>query len=387
MDSSAAPRLHERGPSLMDAVVIGAGVIGLAVARALAADGHEVVLLERHAHPGMETSSRNSEVIHAGMYYPPGSLKARLCVAANPGLYRWCESHRVPHRRIGKFIVATTSAEEPELARLLERAAANGVPGLRAASAGELAREEPDVRAVAALWSPDTGIVDSHALMQSLEQDAREQGCSVAYGHAFRSAEFAGAGYTVRCTGPDGGDVTIKAATVINSAGLEADTIAAGMGIDLDAAGYRQVYVKGCYFRLAEGAPVKPRHLVYPVPNPALTGLGVHVTLDLAGGIRLGPDVEFLADRIADYRVPPERAVLFAERAGRYLPGLRTEDLRPDQSGIRPRRMLPGGVVPDFVIAEESARGFPGWVNLIGMESPGLTCCLEIGRAVAALLP
>ena len=386
MDSSAAPRLRERGSALMDAVVIGAGVIGLAVARELAAAGREVVVLERHAHPGMETSSRNSEVIHAGMYYPPGSLKARLCVAANPGLYRWCESHRVPHRRIGKFIVATTSDEVPELARLLERAALNGVPGLRAASAGELAREEPDVRAMAALWSPDTGIVDSHALMESLEQDAREQGCSFAYGHAFRSAEPAGAGYVVRCTGPDGRDVTIESAAVVNSAGLEADAIAAGMGIDLVAADYRQVYVKGCYFRLAEGAPVRLRHLVYPVPNPALTGLGVHVTLDLAGGIRFGPDVEFLGDRVTNYRVPPERAAVFAERAGRYLPGLRAEDLRPDQSGIRPRRVLPDGVVPDFVIAEESARGLPGWVNLIGMESPGLTCCLEIGRMVAGLV-
>ncbi len=188
------------------------------------------------------------------------------------------------------------------------------------------------------------------------------------------------------CLDPGQQEVRVEAATVINSAGLDADLVAGGMGIDLDQAGYRQVFVKGSYFRLAEGAQMRLRHLVYPVPHPALAGLGVHVTLDLAGGIRFGPDVEFLEDRVADYRVPPERAALFAERAGRYLPGLRAEDLRPDQSGIRPRRQLPGGAVPDFVIAEESDRGLPGWINLIGMESPGLTCCLEIARRVRELV-
>lgn len=371
---------------ITDTLVIGAGVIGLAIARELSADGREVLVLERHTHPGMETSSRNSEVIHAGMYYPPGSLKARICVAANPDLYRWCESHRIPHRRIGKFIVATSTEEEPELARLMERATLNGVARLRFASATELAREEPDVRAVAALWSPDTGIIDSHALMLSLEQEARAHGCTFAYGHVYQSAQPSRRGYEVCCLDPDQQEVRIETASVINSAGLDADTVAGGMGIDLDAAGYRQVFVKGSYFRLGEGAQVRPRHLVYPVPHPALAGLGVHVTLDLAGGIRFGPDVEFVEGRVVDYRVPPDGAALFAERAGRYLPGLRAEDLRPDQSGIRPRRQLPGGAVPDFVIVEESARGLPGWINLIGMESPGLTCCLEIARRVRELV-
>jgi L-2-hydroxyglutarate oxidase LhgO len=183
-----------------------------------------------------------------------------------------------------------------------------------------------------------------------------------------------------------GNETIIDAATVVNCAGLNADEVAAGMGIDVDAARYRQVFVKGCYFRLREGSPIRLRHLVYPVPNSALTGLGVHVTLDLAGSVRLGPDVEFLPDRVEDYHVPPARATLFAERAARYLPALRAEDLRPDQSGIRPRRVLPGGEVPDFVIAEERARGLPGWINLIGMESPGLTCCLAIAREVRGLM-
>jgi L-2-hydroxyglutarate oxidase LhgO len=372
---------------LTDTLIIGAGVIGLAVARELAAVGRDVVVLERHGGPGMETSSRNSEVIHAGIYYPPGTLKARLCAPASLELYAWCEAHRVACRRIGKFIVATNSDEEPELARLLELGRRNGVAGLRYASAEELARGEPDVRATAALWSPNTGIADSHGLVRSLEQDALDHGAIMAYGHTYVGAEPAGAGYRIRCTNPAGDDETvIEASTVVNCAGLDADQVAAGMGIDVDAARYRQVFVKGCYFRLREGSQVRPRHLVYPVPNPALTGLGVHVTVDLAGGVRFGPDVEFLAERLADYHVPPARAALFAERAARYLPALRADDLRPDQSGIRPRRVLLGGAVPDFVIAEESARGLPGWINLIGMESPGLTCCLAIAREVRGLM-
>ena len=372
---------------LTDTLIIGAGVIGLAVARELAACGRSVVVLERHPHPGMETSGRNSEVIHAGIYYPPDSLKARLCAPACLELQSWCETHRVGYRRIGKFIVATCVDEESELARLLELGRRNGVAGLRYATADELRREEPDVRATVALWSPDTGIVDSHGLMRSLEQEALDSGAIIAYGHTYECAEPAGAGYRIRCTGTAGDDDTfIEAATVVNCAGLDADRIAAGMGIEVEAAGYRQVFVKGSYFRLREGAPIRLSHLVYPVPNPALTGLGVHVTLDLAGGVRFGPDVEFLAERVQDYHVPPAKAAVFAERAARYLPTLRADDLRPDQSGIRPRRVLPDGMVPDFVIAEEGARGLPGWINLIGMESPGLTCCLAIAREVRGLM-
>ncbi|HET7604239.1 MAG TPA: NAD(P)/FAD-dependent oxidoreductase [Gemmatimonadales bacterium] len=372
---------------MTDSLVIGAGVIGLAVARELAMAGRDVVVLERHPGPGMETSSRNSEVLHAGIYYPPGSLKARLCAPACLELHAWCETHRVGCRRIGKFIVATCPEEEPELARLLELGHRNGVAGLRYTSTDELRREEPDVRATAALWSPDTGIVDSHGLVRSLEQEALDQGAVIAYGHAYVSAEPTGTGYRIRCSNTEGDDETVMdAATVVNCAGLEADEIAAGMGIDVDAAGYRQVFVKGSYFRLREGAAIRPRHLVYPVPNPALMGLGVHVTVDLAGGVRFGPDVEFLAGRLQDYRVPPARAAQFAERAARYLPALRVDDLRPDQSGIRPRLVLSDGVVPDFVIAEEGTRGLPGWINLVGMESPGLTCCLAIAREVRALM-
>jgi L-2-hydroxyglutarate oxidase LhgO len=371
-----------------DAVVVGGGVVGLAVAMRLARDGRAVVVLERHPSFGREASSRNSEVVHAGMYYATGSLKARLCVAGNRSLFAWCTSHQVEARRIGKFIVATADDEIPALERIHARAESNGVAALRWAEPGELAAAEPHVRAVAALFSPDTGIVDSHGLMQSLADAAGTSDAVLAWGHEFTGAERVGSGYRVAYRDPAGDAGTIEAALVVNAGGLEADLIAAGMGLDIDALQYRVRYVKGSYFRVSEAWRGRLRHLVYPVPHPGLTGLGSHVTLDLAGGVRLGPDVEFLAGRRIDYSVDPARADDFAAAAGRYLPELTVGELRPDLAGIRARRVLADPTVsPDFVIAEESAHGLPGWVYLIGIESPGLTCCLEIADPVATLLP
>ena len=371
-----------------DAVVVGGGVVGLAVAMRLARGGRAVVLLERHPSFGREASSRNSEVVHAGMYYPTGSLKARLCVAGNRSLHAWCAGHGVELRRIGKFIVASADAGIPALERIKERAEANGVTALRWAEPGELARAEPHVRAVAALFSPDTGIVDSHGLMQSLADAAVAAGAVLAWGHDVTGAEPAGRGYRVAFRDPSGDAGSVDADVVVNAAGLGADLLAAGMGLDIDALQYRVCYVKGSYFRLSEAWRGRLRHLVYPVPYAGLAGLGSHVTLDLAGGIRLGPDVEFLPDRSADYSVAPARAADFANAARGYLPELNPEDLRPDLAGIRARRVLADATVsPDFVIAEESVRGLPGWVNLIGIESPGLTGCLEIADRVAELLP
>lgn len=370
-----------------DVVVIGGGVIGLAVAMRLSRGGRSVVVLERHESFGQETSSRNSEVIHAGMYYPTGSLKARLCVAGNRSLPAWCESHAVPHARIGKFIVATVEDEVPTLAALLERAAANGVHRLRWSDHDELARGEPHVRAVAALYSPDTGIVDSHVLMRSLRDAAADNGAVFAWGHTVVETDRAPSGYRVRFADPSGAAGSITAGAVVNAAGLEADRIAAGIGLDIDALAYRLVYMKGNYFRLSEVWRGRLRHLVYPVPHQGLAGLGSHITLDLAGGVRVGPDVEPLPDRTADYSVDAGRAAGFVAAVQRYLPELTIDQLRPDQSGIRGRRRLgDASVSPDFVIAEESAQGLAGWINLIGIESPGLTACLEIGDRVAELL-
>ena len=370
----------------IDCAVIGAGVVGLAIARKLAIAGREVVVLEAEEHFGTHTSSRDSEVMHAGIYYSTGSLKAKLCVAGNRSLYSWCEERRVEVRRIGKFIVATAEDEVPALEGILARGRANGVAALRWAEPAELASAEPEVRAVAALFSPDTGILDSHALMESFRADAERAGAVLAFGHEFAGAEPAAGGYRVRFRAPDGSMTALDARRVVNAAGLAADDIAAGMGLDVDALGYRLRYVKGNYFRLSERWRGRLRHLVYPVPHGGLTGLGSHITLDLAGGVRVGPDVEFLDSREQRYAVSPDRAAGFAEAVSRYLPDIRLEDLRADQSGIRCRRVTADAGPPDFVIQEETAQGLPGWVNLIGIESPGLTCCLEIAGQVERLL-
>jgi L-2-hydroxyglutarate oxidase LhgO len=260
------------------------------------------------------------------------------------------------------------------------------VEALRWATPGELANAEPDVRAVAALMSPDTGIVDSHGLMESLRHEAERAGALVAFGHEYEGADPRGTGYRIRYRAPDGSVAELAAAYVVNAAGLSADDVAAAMGLDVDALGYRLRFVKGNYFRLSERWRGRLRHLIYPVPHTGLTGLGSHVTLDLSGGARLGPDVEFLDSRDQRYAVSPERAAGFVEAVSRYLPDLRLEDLRPDQAGIRCRRVIPGSGSPDFVIEEERAHGLPGWVNLIGIESPGLTCSIEIARRVESLL-
>jgi L-2-hydroxyglutarate oxidase LhgO len=367
-----------------DVAIVGAGVVGLACAERMARAGRSAVVIERHARFGQETSSRNSEVIHAGIYYSRGSRKARLCIAGNRSLYAWCVAHGVRHARVGKYIVAAGAAEEPELAAILERGRANGVANLAFVAAARLTREEPNVIAAAALFSPDTGIVDSHGLMQSLLDSARTRGLDVAFRHSLRGVEQIAGGFRLRLEDPEGATSSVAAVQVVNAAGLESDAVAALAGVDVDLAGYRLRYVKGRYARV--NRPGFLRHLVYPVPPPSLLGLGVHATVQLDGGIRLGPDTEVLPGRSIDYAVPDEIVPRFHAAASRYLRGLREQDLAPHQSGVRPKLSI-AGPAADFVIAEESARGLPGWVNLVGIESPGLTCALEIAAEVEQLLP
>lgn len=369
-----------------DAAVIGGGVVGLATAMRLAEAGMRVILLERHENFGREASSRNSEVVHAGIYYPPHFQKVGLCVDGNRATYAWCESHRVPHRRLGKFVVATSEGERDYLVGLLARSHQNGVAGTRWAEPGELAAAEPDVRALAALWVPSSGIVDSHSLMASFAAAAEESGAVLAFGHEYLGVELHDAGYTVRYRSPGGAEESLTVARVVNASGLSADIVAESAGLDVDAIGYRLCHVRGVYFRLADRWTGRFSHLIYPVPHEGLSGLGVHVTLDMAGGVRLGPDVERLDHRRQEYTVDPGRAVQFASAAGRYLPHVSLADLRPDQAGIRARRIVPEGGAPDFIIVEESERGLPNWVNLIGIESPGLTAALPIADRVVALL-
>ena len=367
-----------------DVIVVGAGVVGLACARELAARGRSVVLLERHERFGVETSSRNSEVVHAGIYYPAGSLKATLCARGNASLYAWCAAHAVPHRRVGKLIVATEPAEEPKLEQIVQQAEANGVRSLELLTAAEARLLEPHVRCSSALWSPTTGILDSHVLMASLLADAETHGLTAAWRQEVCGVEQVAGGYRVAARDAEGETAAIEAPCVVNAAGLDADTVAALAGFDLDVCGYRQQYVRGHYFRVHARKSHLAQHLVYPTPLEA--GLGIHVTLDLAGGLRLGPDVQVLPDRRQDYDVADGLRPAFHAAVSRYLDGLALDDLAPDLAGIRPKLQRPGEPFRDFVIREESGRGRPGWVNLVGIESPGLTSCIEIGVLAATLL-
>jgi L-2-hydroxyglutarate oxidase LhgO len=284
----------------------------------------------------------------------------------------------------GKYVVGGAEEDEEALRRILATGRENGAEDLALVSGEELARREPRVKAHVALFSPRTGIVDSHGFMASLLAEARRAGSDVAFRHRLLGVARVGGGYELAVAAGGDSPTTVSAPRVVNAAGLESDTVAALAGIDVDAAGYRLVYVKGHYFRLQRAGLASS--LIYPVPQPKLLGLGIHLTLDLGGGARLGPDTEILPDRHVDYRVPEALSTKFWEAARRYLPELQPDDLVPDQSGLRPRLARPQGAVPDFVVEEEAARGLPGWVNLVGIESPGLTSALAIANDVVALV-
>jgi L-2-hydroxyglutarate oxidase LhgO len=361
--------------------VIGAGVVGLATAAALARRGREVVVLERHDAIALEATSRNSEVVHAGLYYPPDSIKARTCREGRARLYARCREWKVPHRRIGKLVVACEADEIPKLEALAERGRANGAPGLEILDGRATARMEPAVRARAALLSPDSGIVDAHAYARSFQAEAERHGASLVFRCELLGVEPDGDGYRLSVRS-EGARQDVHAAGVVNAAGLAADRVAAWVGLDVDRLGCRLHYCKGDYFALAPGAPLRVERLVYPVPSGP--GLGIHATPDLAGRLRFGPDAEYVD--APDYAVRPEKARAFARAAGRFLPGLRAEWLTPDFAGVRARLAAPGEPFRDFVLAERSAEGRPGWVDLVGIESPGLTAAAALGEEAAALL-
>jgi L-2-hydroxyglutarate oxidase LhgO len=362
-----------------DITIIGAGVVGLAIAEELSRHYKEILLLEKNESQGQETSSRNSEVIHAGIYYPEGSLKASLCVEGRKLLYEACENRGIPYKRIGKLIVATNPDEEESLQALLGKAQLNGVDDLLFLSGRVVHSLEPDVMASAGLLSPSTGIIDSHSLMRALLVGATDNGVSAVFRSCVTAAHYDGVRHELEI---NDGESLVASRVVVNCAGLLSDCVAALPGIDVDLEGYRLKLCKGSYFA-ASPAP-RIRHLVYPVPTPKHEGLGVHATLDLGGRVRFGPDVEYV-DAV-DYRVDEGKRDAFHASIITYLPGLAKESLHPDMSGIRPKLQGPGEEIRDFVISEESRLGLPGWVNLIGIESPGLTACLAIARRVANLI-
>lgn len=366
----------------IEIAVVGAGVVGLAVAARLAPESPGLLVLERHVRHGMETSSRNSQVVHAGIYYPAGTLKARLCAEGRDRLYDACRRHDIPHAKTGKLITATQTDELPALDAIQRTARENGVT-LTRLSELEARALEPRVRTVGALWSPESGIVDAHGLMDHFLQKALAAGAVLQPRSTVVGIEPAAGGYRIAVEGA-GQREEFTAERIVNAAGLDADTIATLAGIDLDAAGYRVHYCKGSYFSAPARWSRLVSRLIYPIPSKE--SLGVHVVLDTGGRLRFGPDAEYLPDRTTDYRVDPARRADFAEAARRLLPDIRDEDLEPDISGIRPKLQGKGEPFRDFVIAEESGRGLPGFYDLIGIESPGLTAAPAIAEHVARLV-
>ncbi len=362
----------------IDAIVIGAGVVGLAIARALARSGRSVVTLERADGIGTETSSRNSEVIHAGIYYPEGSLKAKLCVQGRRALYKYCDQHRVPYQQCGKLIVATDSDEISGIEKLKIKGEINDVEGLRLLSQAEAKTLEPALSTTGALYSSVTGILDSHAFMLSLKGDAEDQGAAFAFHTPFLRADATGNTIWVETGGNE--PMRLSTHNLINASGLHASDVARTV-IGLDPVRTpNTLYAKGNYFSLRGKAPFS--RLIYPAPQTH--GLGVHLTLDLSGQARFGPDVEWV-DTL-DYEVDPKRGEGFDDAIRRYWPDLPKNALIPAYSGIRPKISGPNDPAPDFQIDGPESHGIPGLVNLFGIESPGLTSSLAIADAVLDVL-
>ncbi len=362
----------------VEAVVVGAGVIGLAVARRLAMAGLEVLLLEKEEAVGTETSSRSSEVIHAGIYYPPGSLKARTCIEGRDFLYRYCREHGIPHRRCGKLVVASREEQIPRLAAIRANAEASGVEDLEWWDRARIARAEPALRAVAALWSPSTGILDSHALMLAYQGEAEDRGAMIAFRSPLEAARVVEDGFVLEVGGAEG--AILHCRYLVNAAGLHAPSLARRIA-GLDPARVPRGWLcKGSYFVLSGPSPFA--HLVYPVPEQA--GLGIHVTLDLAGRCRFGPDTEWI--ETIDYDVDPARAAMFAAAIRSYWPELPEDALEPGHAGIRPKIAPPGASPADFLVQGPEAHGIAGLVNLFGIESPGLTASAPLAEEVARCL-
>ncbi len=358
----------------VDCIVVGAGVVGLAVARALAQAGREVIVLEAAEGIGTETSSRNSEVIHAGIYYPANSLMARFCVAGREALYAYCKEKGVPHRNCGKLIAATSAEEDARLAGIRQRAAMNGVDDMRILTAAEARTMEPNLVCTSALLSPSTGIIDSHSFMLALQGDAENAGAVLAFLSPVMGGRAVSGGIEVDVGGTD--PMSLRCRLLVNSAGLHAPALArriVGMPAERVPTAY---YAKGNYFTLSGRSPFT--RLIYPVPVPG--GLGVHLTIDLGGQARFGPDVQWI--ETIDYTVDPRRADGFYAAVRRYWPELKDGALQPGYAGIRPKIVPPNVAAQDFVVQGPQTHAVPGLINLFGIESPGLTAALALAEHV-----
>ena len=375
--------MSTRSGGELPTLVIGAGVVGLTCAVALARAGRWVVIVDRERHYGRGTSSRNSGVIHAGLYYEPGSLKAKLCVDGRERLYGYARERGVPHRRCGKVVVATEASELGHIEAIAARARANGVHDVELIGADELHRLAPPVCGVGALFSPSTGIVDVHALMDALATDATRAGVDFVLGTSLEAASLGPGGWRIALRSATGEVEEAEVEWVVNCAGLYADEVATLALPPAAAEALRLDWTRGNYFSIRPAGAAPVDLLVYPCP-PRDRGLGIHLTLDMDGGQRLGPDVEVLPARVEDYSVDPARGGAFLAAARRYLPHLTADDLAPAFAGIRPQRRMP--VPRDFYVAEESAAGAPHWLNLVGIESPGLTAAFALAEMVSGMV-
>ena len=372
-----------------DVVVIGGGVVGLACAAESAKRGLSTLLVERHGSFGQETSSRNSEVIHSGIYYPTGTLKTRLCVTANKNLYDECSRAGVWNRRCGKLIVAINPEEIEPLQKLYARGIANGVEGMQLLDAHDAKKLEPHIDCTSAIFLPSTGIIDSHQLMKAYLTEAKGHGTDVAFGVEFIAGDYENGKYNLHLKDTSGEGIKLESKFVINSGGLWADKVAERFGINIDTADYRLHHNRGHYYTVSPAKSKLISHLVYPLPHQHLVSVGIHITLDKAGQVKLGPDMDYLEPSIPEsewYKFDESRKERFYKAVRGYFPALDLDDLSPSQVGVRPKLKGSEETVKDFIINEESGKGMPGLVNLIGIESPGLTCSREIAREVFNIL-
>ncbi len=364
----------------IDVAVIGAGAVGLAVAREMAGDKKYVFVFERHRSFGRETSSRNSEVIHSGIYYPDDTFKAKTCIEGNRLLYKICEANGISYNKTGKLIVAVNEDEITGLETLFLKGKKKELEGIKMLSSVEVNAMEPEIKAVQAVFLPSTGIIDTHSLMEFYSQEIRTKGADIVYDAEVIDIEFTGNEYIVT-TSSGGEKSSFSAISVINCGGLESDRISEMAGVK----DYCLHYCKGDYFRLGNGKNTLVKKLVYPVVKENDISLGIHMTPDLAGGIRLGPDAEYTGSREKEYGVSGSKRDIFLNDVKRFAPFIGKEDLFADTSGIRPKLQGPGDDFKDFVIKDETDKGFPGFINLVGIESPGLTASPSIAKVVAAM--
>lgn len=370
----------------MDAeiTIIGAGIIGLAIAEKLSGIYPNLFLIEKHPTFGQETSSRNSEVIHAGIYYTKGSLKSRLCLEGKKLLYEYCNKYEVPFKKCGKLIVATSENEIPVIEAILKTAIGNGVDDMVMIGKEKIAEMEPNIFALKALHSPGTGIIDSHSLMKQFETNTVNNGGQIVYSGEVTAIKKIKNGYEITINDADNREYSFTSGIVINSAGLTADKVSEMVGMTSE--NLKILFCKGEYFRVNPPKNRMIKRLIYPIPHKNMEGIGIHVTIDMGGGVKLGPDVKYLESNVYDYKLTASKQEAFYKSARKFLPFLEYDDIAPEMAGIRPKIQKPGDPEADFYIMEETKRGFPGFINLIGMESPGLTSSIAIANYVNNLI-